>query len=232
MVLRYLPEAKILKGDGSLWWAGSLQRAFEYLRGSEAAPHDVVLILNDDAVFEADFVGKGVAALLTAERNILLAQLYDAQSGKFVEVGVRVDWENLQFHAAREPDEINCFSTRGLFLRFRDMVEIGGFHPMLLPHYASDYEYTLRARRKGFRFSTSADVKIWGYEHTTGIRNLDGLPIGRFLRTIFTKRAIHNPLYWTVFVLLSCPARYLPRNLLRVWQGFFRQARAALMAAR
>jgi predicted SAM-dependent methyltransferase len=149
-----------------------------------------------------------------------------------LESGVHVDWKTLTFRPVSRAEDINCFSTRGLFLRFADMLEIGGFRPWLLPHYASDYEYTLRARRKGFKFSTAPEVKLWGYEdeRTTGIRSTQGMSVRQFLGAIFTKRALHNPLYWTTFVLLSCPWRYVPVNVLRVWRGFFRQARQALSA--
>ena len=234
LVRSYLPATTVLRGDGSLWWAGSLQRALDFLKGGVARHGDIALIMNDDTRFEPDFIEKGVTALLGSKDSLLLAQLYDAADGRLLETGVTVNWKELQFRPANKPDEVNCLSTRGLFLRFEDMLKIGGFWPTLLPHYASDYEYTLRARRKGFRFLTSPEVKLWGYEdeYTTGIRSMNGMSIGQFLGAIFTKRALHNPFYWTTFVLLSCPWRYVPVNLLRVWRSFFWQARVALSTRR
>lgn len=234
LVRSYLPATTVLRGDGSLWWAGSLQRALDFLKGGAAKDGDIVLIMNDDTRFDPDFIEKGVKALLGAKHSLLLAQLYDATEGGLIESGVTVDWKELRFRPAAKPEEVNCLSTRGLFLRFEDMLKIGGFWPRLLPHYASDYEYTLRARRKGFRFLTLPEVRLWGYEdeHTTGIRSTDGMSVGHFLGAIFTKRALHNPFYWTTFVLLSCPWRYVPVNVLRVWRGFFWQARVALSARR
>ena len=229
MVLQHLPQATVVKGKGNWWWGGSLQRGMHVLRAGVAARDDVVLIMNDDTRFEPDFIEKGVAALLARTRNILLAQLYDGTNGKFLESGVHCDWRRLTFRPVGNSERPNCFSTRGLFMRYEDMREIGGFRPILLPHYGSDYEYTLRARRKGFTLATSRDVKLWGYEdaQTTGVRDV-ALPLPQFLRVIFTKRAVHNPVYWTTFVLLSSPWRYVPRNLYRVWIGFVRQARFAL----
>jgi GT2 family glycosyltransferase len=230
MVSAYLPSVTILRGNGSWWWGGSLQRGMDFLRGGAAAPDDVVLIMNDDTRFEPDFIERGMAALAGRPRSILLAQLYDAKSRKFLESGVHVDWRTMQFRAVGNSERPNCFSTRGLFVRFADMLEIGGFRPVLLPHYGSDYEYTLRARRKGFALATSREVRLWGYEdeHTTGVRDLSRLSGRQFLRVIFSKRAVQNPIYLTSFVLLACPWRHLPGNILRVWIGFLRQAKRAL----
>jgi GT2 family glycosyltransferase len=228
MVTSCLPEATIVRGNGNGWWAGSLQRGMDTLTRGTARPGDIVLIMNDDTKFAPDFIEKGVAALLARPRSILLAQLYDARTGKFLESGVHADWRRLQFRPVGNSERPNCFSTRGLFMRFEDMREIGGFRPFLLPHYASDYEYTLRARRKGFVLATSREVRLWSYEDSTGVRDLGGLSLRQFLRVIFSKRSVHNPIYWTSFVFLSCPWRYVPINLVRILLGFLRELRRAL----
>lgn len=227
MVRERLGDVTVLRGDGTWWWGGSLHQGYLWL-ASHAAPQDVVLILNDDTTFEPGFLAEALQALEGRPRTLLLAQLYSAETGKFVEAGVAVDWASLRFHGVTDPARINCFSTRGLFMRVRDMLEIGGFHPILLPHYASDYEYTIRAHRKGFTLASSPNVRIWFTEGTTGIRSTDHARLLPYLHTMFSKRALHNPLYWSVFVILSSPMRYVPHNLLRVWRGFFRQTREAL----
>jgi GT2 family glycosyltransferase len=223
MALDYLPGSTVLRGDGDWWWAGSLHQGYKWLRRSAARPEDLVLILNDDTRFEPGFLGAAVRTLNGRGRSLLLAQLYNVDTGAYLESGVHADWRNLNFRPASDPAEINCFSTRGLFLRVGDMMEIGGFHPVLLPHYASDYEYTMRAYRKGFALVTSPEVRLWLDEHTTGIREFQKQRLATYLRTAFSKRALGNPFYWSSFVLLASPWRYVPANLWRVWRGFIRQ---------
>lgn len=224
MVLAYLPGATVLRGRGDWWWAGSLQQGFGWLAASDARPDDLVLIINDDTTFEPGFLRAGVDALAGRTRTLLLAQLYDQDSRQFVEAGARVDWSRLSFVGVAEPAEVNCFSTRGLFLRWSDMREIGGFHKWLLPHYASDYEYTLRARRKGFALLSAPEVRVWLDQKTTGMRAVENASLGRFLRSTFSMRSTGNPLYWTSFILLACPWRYVPVNLYRTWRAFLSQA--------
>lgn len=227
MVLEALPGSTVLRGAGDWWWGGSLHQGYKWLM-AHATPDDVVLIINDDTTFEPVLLEQAVRCLEGRTRTLLLAQLYSATTGEFIEAGVAVDWRSLNFRGVKDPAQVNCFSTRGLFLRVGDMTEIGGFHPILLPHYASDYEYTLRAHRKGFSLVSSPHVKVWFTEGTTGVRHTGRMGLAAYLRTMFSKRALHNPVYWSTFVVLSSPLRYVPVNLARVWRGFFRQARQSL----
>jgi GT2 family glycosyltransferase len=224
MVLSYLPGTTVITGCGTWWWAGSLQRGFRWLRRNGADPLDLVLIINDDTRVEPEFLERAIEALRDRPRTLLLAQLYDQNTGGFLECGARADWSTLAFVAAATPAEVNCFSTRGLFMRVSDMFEIGGFHPVLLPHYASDYEYTLRAVRKGFTLMSASQVRLWFTQETTGVRRIERRGFFQFIRTAMSKRATGNPFYWTTFILLACPTRYVPRNLYRVWRSFFQQA--------
>lgn len=222
------PTLIVLRGAGSWWWAGSLQQGYRWLRRANAKPDDIVLMINDDTEFEVDFLDAAATALADKPRSLLLAQLYDIATGAFVEAGAHADWGQLVFTSAADVQEINCFSTRGLFLRVADMIEIGGFHPLVLPHYLSDYEYTMRAHRKGFAFVSSPNVWLRYDASTTGNRKMERQPLAQLLRATFSPRSALNPLYWTSFVLLTCPARYIPTNLIRVWWRFFTGIRAAL----
>jgi GT2 family glycosyltransferase len=201
-----------------------------WLRKEAASPDDFVLIMNDDTNVEPAFIESGVKALRDRKRTLLLAQLYDRDSGQLVECGAHIDWRTLAMRGTRDASEVNCFSTRGLFLRVCDMLEIGRFHPVLLPHYTSDYEYTMRAARMGFSLLTVPEVRLWYDKRTTGVRKIESRGLMPFLRVILSKRAADNPLYFTSFIVLACPLRYVPLNIFRAWRNFLLRAmRAALV---
>ena len=224
-----LPTTTVLTGDGSWWWAGSLQHAYRWLAERDLDPHDLVLIANDDTRFDPEFLAGGRAALAGRPRAMLLAQLYDHDTGEFIELGVHVNWRRLNFVGVTEPERVNCFSTRGLFMTARDFLALGGFHPRLLPHYMSDYEFTIRANRRGFALVSDPDVRLWLDRTTTGIRKVPKTSVGEYLRSTLSKRSVHNPIWWSTFLLLASPRRFLPRNLFRVWKRF---ARGLLRARR
>ena len=217
MVLGYLPETVVLRGKGNWWWAGSLQQGIEWLKNEHVADDSVILMINDDTVFEPDFLATAVEVLSGVTEALLLAQCYSLQDNKLVDAGVHVDWRRLTFEQARTEEEINCFSTRGLFMRMKDLRAVGDFHPRILPHYASDYEFTIRAHRKGLKLMTDSRLKIWEDEETTGHHSINGLTLWSSIKIIFSKKSVWNPFYWAVFVVLSCPSPLILKNLVRVF---------------
>jgi GT2 family glycosyltransferase len=214
-----LPTATVLSGSGSWWWAGSLQQGQRWLAKRRLGPRDLVLMINDDTRFEPDFLAKARAALAGTQRTLLLARMFEEGSGAFVELGVHVKWRPLRFRVVDDPARVNCLPTRGLFMNAAEFVRLGGFHPHLLPHYLSDYAFTIRAFRRGFTFMTEPEIMLWNDLTTTGVQT-SRRSAGDFLRSTLTRRSPSNPVYWTTFILLMSPRRGIPRNLFNVWRGY------------
>ncbi len=209
----------IIKGSGNWWWAGSLQQGINWLRQHDVKSSDVILMINDDVTFEKEFLEQGVRFIERHQGTLLLARYHDVKTNRIVESGVKADWSCMSFQEATSPEEINCFSTRGLFLSFGALSKLGNFHPFLLPHYGSDYEYTMRAPKKGLEMRTIPELYLQANDKTTGIREGRGRNFLDEWRTMFSKRCAYNPVYWTTFILLSCPLRWVAPNLVRVWAG-------------
>lgn len=218
MVLQALPDATVIRGNGRWWWAGSLHQAFRWLKRVGASDESVVLIMNNDTRFEPDFIESGVDVLARNPRTLLLSMTRDQATGNVIESGVHADLRTLEFRLARDGERINCLSTRGLFLRWGEMKNIGGFHPVLLPHYWSDYEYTIRACRMGYNCLTHPSVALLADWTTTGNREVQHLSGWEFIRTLFSPRTVANPVYQTMFVILAVPARWVPRHLIHIWR--------------
>lgn len=225
MVQSKIENLTVLKGKGDWWWAGSLQKGIMWLAQRDIDDRDIVLFANDDITFESTFLQVAVDILDSVDASLLLPQLSDMDSlSSPKESGVSADLQNVTFSTATSADKINCLSTRGLFMRMKDLRRIGRFHPFLLPHYWSDYEFTIRARRKGLMLLTSAKLTICLDHEQTGYHNLEGFGFVDFLKLCFSKKYVLNPIYHTNFVLLACPVQYIPRNLFRIWNMFCRLA--------
>jgi GT2 family glycosyltransferase len=225
MVGEMIPSLTILQGKGDWWWAGSLQKGYEWLVTQKAAPRDCVLIINDDTEFAADFLEKGLAVLRGHARTLVLARSYDRRTSQLIDAGRHVDWRRLRFEQAMSPEEINCLSTRGLFLRVSDLMETGGFYPRILPHYLSDYEFTVRAHRKGLKLLCDPSLQIRLDIDATGHHQLGNESFGDFSKKYFSKRSAYNPLAWTVFIALACP---LPWKLIH-WLGLWKSTAGAFI---
>jgi GT2 family glycosyltransferase len=206
-----------------------LQQGINWLEKHGAEGRDIVLFANDDITFDADFLQKAVGILDNLDAALLLPHLRDEKTGLPEESGVEADLQKLTFNEAASPDKINCLPTRGLFVRMADLRRIGGFHPWLLPHYLSDYEFTIRAHRKGLRLITSADIAIQLDREQTGYRSLEHHGFIDFIKRLFSKKYVSNPIYWSTFILLTVPKSHIPGHLFRLWVStvkmlFFRSA--------
>jgi len=217
MVCDNIKELTVIKGQGDWWWAGSLQKGYEWLKSNNIPSTDLALIINDDTEFEADFLEKALNILSQRKKTLLLALCYSRRTKQLLEGGVHANLKWLFFRDATMREQINCLSTRGLFLRVSDFLEIGGFFPRLLPHYLSDYEFTIRAHRRGMRLMTDPSLKIWVDERSTGYHQFTGEPLGSLLKKYFSKKSAANPAAWSAFVILACPWPWKIINLLKVW---------------
>jgi GT2 family glycosyltransferase len=215
MVRARIGNLTVLRGAGDWWWAGSLQQGIDWLKRN-AANDDIVLFINDDVTFDTDFLSKGVQ-LLDQLGGMLLPQVVNDKTGSIVETGVEADLKKLTFKTATSAERINCLPTRGLFMRMETMQMNGNFYPKLLPHYLSDYEYTIRAHRKGIKLVTMPELTIGIDENATGYRKFDDLTIPEFFNRYFSIKSAHNPIYWTMFILLAVPKVYIPWSLIKVW---------------
>jgi GT2 family glycosyltransferase len=213
-------DLTVITGRSGWFWGGGLHQGYLWLKKNNADRQDLVLMINNDTEFGPDFFQRAIDILSNNRKTLLLARVYSKQTDKFVEAGVHADWRRLTFEHTEDPDKINCLSTRGLFMRVGDFMDIGGFHPVLLPHYLSDYEFTIRAHRKGYRLMVDPSLKLMVDESTTGSHAwLRSAGRTEFLRDYFSKRSSSNPFYWFSFVALACPWAWKPLNFLRVIYG-------------
>ncbi|TGL56533.1 glycosyltransferase family 2 protein [Leptospira ognonensis] len=215
MVTGYFGNVVVIRGKGNWWWGGSLHQGYKWLTKNKVSAEANILILNDDVVFEKDFLQIGIEKINENPDALILSQDYDSVTGELLDSGSNVDWEHLIFSNAKSPEEINILSTRGLFFKMRVFYEIGGFHPTLIPHYQSDYEFTHRAFRKGFRMLTFPELKLKEDTKQTGIR-VRATGFKGFLQSHFSKRSNYYQLSWFAFILFVCPWRWKFKNLYKV----------------
>jgi GT2 family glycosyltransferase len=219
---------RVLHGDGNLWWAGALQKGYEALCSHGASEEDAVLIVNDDMTFEADFLSQGLAVLAENPAAAIQAVGID-NATRAVDRGAVADLFRLAFRPASPGEQANCLSTRGLIMRYRVFRQSGGFRPDRLPHYLSDYEFTLRLRRLGVPLLCDERFRARVNLEMTGDSRYSRAGFAKAWSAAFSNRSKYNPRHWTQFVLMVCPRVVIPFQLLRIWGRFvFAMARSSL----
>ncbi len=236
MAREAIPSLTVLHGKGDWWWAGGLQKGIDWLKEREVDDSAIVLFINNDVTFGPDFLALA-SSVMKDRTGLLLLSMFSCDEGNVVsESGVVADLKHLIFRVADTGEEVNCLSTRGLFIRFGDIKIIGDFYPRALPHYLSDYEYTTRAARKGMHCETSDQVFLCPNTDTTGYHDFKEPGFLAFLGKYFSIKSTANPIYWSVFVVLSVPKLWVLPNLGRIWfrsiKIIFRQLFISLKSAR
>ncbi len=217
LVKELLPTTIVLKGDGNLWWGGSLQKAYLYLKNLDiSSSPSAVLIINDDLKISPTFLENGLKLL--KPNTFLQAQMIDPFEKATVDIGTRIYWATFSFKPAQTVEQINCLSTRGLLMPLETFLEGIGFRAKLFPHHACDYDFTHRAFRRGVKLTSSKDFFISSTDHADKARYSFAKPFGFH----FTRRSPLNPIYKLNLVLYLAPWLWKPIGFMRVGLGFFK----------
>jgi GT2 family glycosyltransferase len=212
-------QLTVLTGDGSLWWAGALQMAYDYLSRSGGESSDAVLLINDDVTFEVDFLEQGMALLHSQTDTAFQALGVDKYGGK-TDAGVIVDFNRLTFRATTADEQPNCLATRGLIMTLSAFRLSGGFRPQRLPHYLSDYEFSIRLNRNGVKLACNSHFHLIVDSSLSGQLVLSSSSPMKFLRESFSNRFMLNPMHWSAFALLVCNPSVATYHVARIWTRF------------
>lgn len=150
-------HARIIEGDGSLYWNGAMREAFVAAMHEEVDFH---LWVNDDTMLERDALSRLVRTFddLRAREDvvpIVVGSLRDPHSGQLTYGGaVAVSRLNpLRFRLvtpASEPQECDTFNGNLVLIPAFVAQALGNLDHRFR-HRAGDYEYALRAKAAGFR---------------------------------------------------------------------------------
>jgi GT2 family glycosyltransferase len=148
-------NSHILLGDSNWWWAKSINEGIKYLKRLDPNTDDIVGFINDDVIFDNDYFDE-VKKFFICNNGILASALIDHKNN--LEYGFKFDDKKMQFNSNKT--DIDCCTTRGLFLKFSLMPKLGQMRSTLLPHYLSDYDLTLRAVRAGISIKYTSGVVL------------------------------------------------------------------------
>jgi GT2 family glycosyltransferase len=218
IVKEQVKNLTIIQGKGDWWWAGSLQQGYQWLQKNVISKSDIILIINDDTSFAEDFLATAVNTFSNKNHILLSAYSYSLQTNKLFDAGVAIDWKNRKMFMTEEIALISCFSTRAIFLRWEDFLLTGGFYPRLLRHHGADYEFTLRAIRKGMRPILNPSLRIWINELTTGYNSIGSEYGWKLIRQIFSIKSSLNPIPTTILIVLTCPWRWKIQYITSIWK--------------
>lgn len=173
-------------------------------------PDDLILCINDDTEVENDFLERAVNEIDQHRPGVMLSVPTTFRDSGRRDDGCFVSyWPRFTFRRYdRHPERIDCANTRCLLIPYADLLKCGAFRPGLLPHYLSDFEFTIRARRRGIRIVPAATVSCSSTEASTGLHAMVGGSSREIIRKMFSPKYAANPVHMFMFILLAAPFRW------------------------
>jgi GT2 family glycosyltransferase len=214
------PDVILLKGDKSMWWTAATNLGLRYALNNDASS---ILTLNNDTIADPDYVAEIFKAADKAPANALIGSTFiDVNTKEVTYRGEIVNWllqtnsENIWLKA--EPKDglvpVTHFPGRGLLIPREVFEKIGLFDEKHFPHYMADYEFTLRAAKKGFPLFCAWNAKIGTYPEASGAKQLkQAKSLRAYKEHLFgIKGGANLPLFYK-FAIRHCPVYALPSYL-------------------
>ena len=229
-VKRDFSGVTVLKGDGNLWWTGSNVLGVNYIL-KEASVHDFILLLNNDLVVKNDYIETLVNASAHCGRAITGSVLVDCNNSDFVESGVRLD-HRLDIIANRNKElidtnefdfDVDVLPGRGTLMPIEVFKKIENFNQKKLPHYGADYEFSIRAKRAGYKLVVSNRARVFAKLNITGLvtPNKRFLSLRECFELLFSKKSKSNIYCYLNYVWLCSEEKFRVRNMIYGARGIF-----------
>jgi GT2 family glycosyltransferase len=223
-VRQRFPHVTVLDGNGNLWWAGACALGIEHILPS-AREGDYVLLLNNDVVISPEYVSELVSCSVATGRSLVGSTIVDLDNPQDVSAGIWLD-EGLRATVNRDTaqiasticdERVDVLPGRGTLVPIEVYKSVGNFEAKRLPHYGSDYEFTIRARRAGYKLAVSHRAVVHAKFNVTGYHLRQGATysLGECWKLLFSRRSSANLYYYLTYVWLCSEPSVRIRNVLR-----------------
>lgn len=227
----YLSEAypgiEVLRGDGGLWWSGSVNFALRQIMGRPLA---AFLLFNNDNILHVDYF-KNLAVAIDAlgDNKIISAKVVNLYPEQYVIYGgVTFDRKRSRYvvnPAPNQPAVVNTAGGMGVLIPLEVVHRTGMFDQKNFPQKSGDTDFYLRAERVGYRVHYSPslivynDNSVTGYSGNSSFREMIrsySFPKGYMnLKVDLRLFLTHGTMYWSIYRVARCNAVFLTIGLYR-----------------
>lgn len=183
----HYPETVILKGDGTLWWSGGINKGIEYALNQQITTH--ILMWNNDISIKSDYLHNLHDVLSQYPTNTLIGSkiyfadnpskiwvmggVFNRKTGKKYIHGT-FQTDSPEYNIPFEADWLTGMGTAV----HRDVFEkIGLMDAKNFPQYHGDSDFTLRANLAGYKLVVLPQLCIWNDKSNSGMQHLNSFQI-------------------------------------------------------
>lgn len=192
------PQVHVLSGDGNLWWAGATNLGVDHAIENGA---EFILTINDDAVFDSDFLTPLVETALANEDCFAACTLLSSSDYDTVwALGSSIDFDERRlmrlnyageswrqiFPKLTNPLFVSMLPGNGVLIPRSAFCRVGRYDDNNMPQYHADSDFSLRARKAGYGLAVTPRSIL--YNHI-----VEAPLVGTFHDLLFSKK---SDLYW------------------------------------
>jgi GT2 family glycosyltransferase len=203
-IRRQYPEVILLRGDGDLWWSGATNLCIEFVL-SHCQEHDLVLVLNNDVQVTSGYL-KSLVDIYSKYPESLIGSLSVNvdEPEKVAFAGIRWNrflarWRPNFGHGTslqnikKDVIESDALPGRGMLVPSRVFKEIGLFDKKHMPQYGADYDFSLRAKKAGYRLLVSCQSVVYSDIENKGYHSyLRDFTMKTFFKSYFSRKSPRN----------------------------------------
>jgi len=211
----HFPSVEILRGSGSLFWAGGMRTLWEQVMKKDE--YDFFLLFNDDVVLFDGALDRLLAAYYLSDytENIILGTVQDTEKRNITYGGQKINNRLTGNAVTLEPDAVSLkpceIGNANIMLVDKATVKKIGILSGSFTHGIADYDYTLTAVENG--------LKVWvapGYygccDNDHGVSWLSqGTPLKKRIEYLYSPKGLaykQHLLYIKKHFPLSLPISY------------------------
>ncbi len=213
-----------LKGNGNLWWTGGINLAIKKAL-SISQKGDYILTINNDCIVKKDYLD-GLLKLSTGRgRAIVGSTEYDiSDKNTILNCAILTDWKKGMFKKyipkkiidnSEYIDNTDTLQTKGTLIPIEVFKKIGLLDQKHFPHYGSDFEFFIRAKKSGFKLIVSTKFSVYCDKKRTGISiGEKGKKINSIFKLAFSRKSQVNIIDHINLIRFCCPGNLKIKNYL------------------
>lgn len=162
-------DINTINGNGYLFWGGSvnlaLKKIFKFCKIL-----DWVLLINNDVEIKENYV-EYLLEIAIKNYPAAVGSIIKNHEDKIVSVGPRILTKSLEindlllddsnFYNSELVKNVDALSGRGVLYSVKSLKKVKGLRSKIFPHYFSDYDLSLRIKRKGYSLILSKEIVVY-----------------------------------------------------------------------
>ncbi|MBD2752290.1 glycosyltransferase family 2 protein [Spirosoma validum] len=200
MIHREFTDVIVLKGDGNLWWTEATNWGIRYAQQHQnSRKTNFVLTLNDDTRVDTNYLQTMLDAYQTYQPCLVGSVSVDSDKpdkleyagyagsefelrtagGRHVAADYGFSYQELSRQVAFV--ESQSLPGRGTLIPMAVFDKVGLFDSKRFVHYMADIEFSIRARKAGYRLIVNASSVVYEFVSATGIQVEKGVSLKQFI---------------------------------------------------